>query len=147
MTRWMFPMAAAVVLLIPEQSRAQQQTVQQGSAATAEASPELLARARMDGETAALNTGGWFGRSVAIGALSGLIGTVVTYAVASNSGVELPVDKKLLIAQQPAAYQMIYEKGYSDKVRQKRKSTSLSGGIVGTAAFVLLVISSSGSGS
>ena len=57
-------------------------------------SPEAaMAKARLDGEIAALNSGGWFGRSVAIGAVTGLIGTTIT-----NQSPDL---------------QAIYEKGYA----------------------------------
>jgi len=106
-------------------------------------SPEAaLAKARLDGEVAALNTGGWFGRSVVIGAFTGLIGTTVTYAVAATSTPELPAEKKLAIANQSPDLQAIYEKGFADKVRARRKSTSLKGGLLGTAVFVVLIASS-----
>lgn len=117
---------------------------QQPAAATVSGqSPEAaLAKARLDGELAALNTGGWFGRSVVIGAFTGLIGTTVTYAVASTSTPELPAEKKLAIANQSPDLQAIYEKGFADKVRARRKSTSLKGGLLGTAVFVVLIASS-----
>lgn len=115
-----------------------------GSAA-AEVTPEMIARAQMDGRTAAMNAGGWFGRSVAIGAITGLIGTVVTVGVASGSGVELPPEQKVAIARQPLIVQQTFEKSYADAVRSKRKSSSWKGGLLGTAAFVVLLISSSGS--
>ncbi len=91
---------------------------QQPAAATVSGqSPEAaLAKARLDGELAALNTGGWFGRSVVIGAFTGLIGTTVTYAVASTSTPELRAEKKLAIANQSPDLQAIYEKGFADKV-------------------------------
>jgi hypothetical protein len=40
-------------------------------ALSSNASTAELAKARLDGEVAATNAGGWFGRSVVIGALSG----------------------------------------------------------------------------
>ena len=91
---------------------------QQPAAATVSGqSPEAaLAKARLDGELAALNTGGWFGRSVVIGAFTGLIGTTVTYAVAATSTPEPPEEKKLAIANQSPDLQAIYEKGFADKV-------------------------------
>ena len=106
-------------------------------------SPEAaMAKARLDGEIAALNTGGWFGRSVAIGAVTGLIGTTITYAVAATSTPELPAEKKLAIANLSPDVQAIYEKGYADKVRARRKSSSLKGGLLGPVAFIVLVASS-----
>lgn len=139
---------AAALLAVPGALEAQ--ATQQGTAAAVAApaavTAEMLAKARLEGQSAAQNAGGWFGRSVAIGVFTGLIGTAVTYGVAANSGVELPAEKKLEIAGQPAAYQEHYEKAYADKVRSKRKSTALGGGILGTAAFVVLLVSSAGSG-
>ena len=114
-------------------------------AATTEATPEMMARAQMEGRAAAMNTGGWFGRSVVIGAVTGLIGTAVTVGVASGSGVELPPEQKVVIARQPILVQQTFEKSYADAVRSKRKSSSWKGGLLGTAAFVVLLISSSGS--
>ncbi len=106
-------------------------------------SPEAaMAKARLDGEIAAMNTGGWFGRSVAIGAVTGLLGTAVTYAVAATSTPELPTEKKLALANQLPDLQAVYEKGYADKVRAHRKSTSLKGGLLGTLVFLVLVGSS-----
>lgn len=115
-------------------------------AATVDVTPEMIARAQVDGRAAAMNTGGWFGRSVVIGALTGLIGTAVMVGVASGSGVELPPEQKLAVARQPLLVQQTFEKGYADAVRSKRKSSSWGGGLLGTAAFVVLLLSSSGSG-
>lgn len=117
----------------------------QGSAPV-DVTPEMIARAQMDGRAAAMNAGGWFGRSVLIGALTGLIGTAVTVGVASGSGVELPPEHKLAVARQPLLVQQTFEKGYADALRSKRKSSSWGGGLLGTAAFVVLLLSSSGSG-
>lgn len=109
-------------------------------------SSELLAKARLDGEMAAMNvgTGGWFGGGLASGVLLGLIGTGVTWAAAGSSNAALPADRQLLLASQPVEYRQLYEKAYADKVKSKRKSSALKGGLVGTAAFVLLVASASG---
>jgi hypothetical protein len=86
--------------------------VLQAAATVSGQSPEVaMAKARLDGEIAALNTGGWFGRSVVIGAFTGLIGTTITYAVAATSTPELPAEKKLAIASQSPDVQAIYEKG------------------------------------
>ncbi len=116
---------------------------QQPAATVSSQSPEAaMAKARLDGEIAALNTGGWFGRSVVIGAFTGIIGTTITYAVAATSTPELPADKKLAIADKTPDQQAMYEKGFADKVRARRKSTSLKGGLLGTAALIVLVASS-----
>jgi hypothetical protein len=121
------------------------QTAPSAAPASVEVTPEMVAKAQLDGKTAAMNAGGWFGRSVVIGAVTGLIGTAVTVGVASGSGVELPPEQKLTIARQPLLVQQTFEKSYADAVRSKRKSSSWAGGLLGTAAFVVLLLSSSGS--
>jgi hypothetical protein len=135
----------AILALAPASATSQQVT-QQGAAPTAASNAELAARASLEGKLAATNAGGWFGRGVAIGVFTGLIGTVVTYAIAGSSGVELPPEQQLQIAAEPAAYQLMFTKGYADQVRSKRKSTSLAGGVIGTAALVALVLSAGSSG-
>jgi hypothetical protein len=143
MTKSIHRTFAIALMAIALPLHAQQQQAPAGLSSTAPAVE--LAKARLDGEVAATNAGGWFGRSVVIGALTGLIGTTITYAVAATSTPELPTEKKLLIADKPQDFQVMYEKGYADKVRKKRKSTALGGGLLGTAAFVALVVTSSGS--
>jgi hypothetical protein len=130
---------AIAVFTVAMPLQAQQQPAP--AALSSNASAAELAKARLDGEVAATNAGGWFGRSVVIGALSGIIGTTITYAVAASSTPQLPTEKKLAIADKPQDVQVMYEKGYADKVRSKRKSTALGGGLLGTAAFVAFVFS------
>ena len=147
MRRWLLAPLAAVALLAPP--AAAQQAAQQGksdSAAMA-AAATLLAQAHADGGMAATNvgTGGWFGGGFASGVFLGLIGTGVTWAIAANSNVELPLDKRLLITSQPVTYQHVYEKSFADKVKSKRKSSALTGGLLGTATFVLIYLSAIGS--
>jgi hypothetical protein len=77
-----------------------------------------------------------------IGAFTGLIGTTITYAVAATSTPELPAEKRLAIASQSPDVQAIYEKSYADKVRARRNSTSLEGGLLWTVAFIVLVAAS-----
>jgi hypothetical protein len=70
-----------------------------------------MAKAHLDGEIAALNTGGWCGRSVVIGAVTGVIDTTITYAVAATSTPELPAEKKLAIASQSPDLQAKSQRG------------------------------------
>ncbi len=65
---------------------------------------------QLDGNPAAMNAGGWFGRSVAIGAITGLIGTAATVGVAGGSGVELPRKQRVTIARQPMLVQQTVDK-------------------------------------
>jgi hypothetical protein len=107
---------------------------------------ESVAKAKLDGETAAMNASGWFGRGVVVGFLAGPIGIAVGYAVAANSGVELPADKKVVMAKESPEVQAVYEKSYGDQVRKKRKSSINKGGWTGVAALVGLLLVSGSSG-
>jgi hypothetical protein len=137
--------ATLFALLLPAAGMAQ---VQQQSAPPQPASltPDALSRAQLEGQTAAMNvgTGGWFGGSLVSGVFLGLIGTGVSWGLAAGSNVEMPPEKKLLITSPDASYKAFAEKAYADKVRSKRKSAALKGGLLGTAAFVVLVAASSG---
>lgn len=121
----------------------------QPAGATQAGSPsasEVMAKGRLDGTTAAqsVGTGGWMAGGVVTGLLTGLIGTAVIWAVAGSSDVSVPADRRLQIAEQPATYQQQYEAGFGEKLKSKRKGAALGGGLLGTAALVLLVVSAGG---
>src|SRR5687768_17447127 len=121
----------------------------QPAGATQAGSPsagEVMAKGRLDGTTAAqsVGTGGWMAGGAATGLPTGLIGTAVIWAVAGSSEVSVPADRRLQIAEQPATYQQQYEAGFGEKLKSKRKGAALGGGLLGTAALLLLVVSASG---
>ena len=140
-----------VALLFGASSLLAQQTqptaVTQSGVAAAPSATEIMAKARLDGQGDAqsVGTGGWMAGGVVTGVLTGLIGTVVIWAVAGSSDVSVPADRRLQIADQPATYQQGYQSGYGEKLKSRRKSAALGGGLLGTAAFVLLLVSSSSS--
>lgn len=107
------------------------------------ASGALIAQAQSDGRVAAASVGtwGWAIGGFASGFFVGLVGTGVSWAVARSSNVEVPPDKRLLIANQPTTYQQAYEKGFADKVRSNRKSAALTNGLLGTALFLTIFVS------
>ena len=109
-------------------------------------SSEVMAKGRLDGTTAArsVGTGGWMAGGVVTGLFTGLIGTAVIWAVAGSSDVTVPADRRLLIANEPATYQQSFEGGFGEKLNSKRKAAALGGGLLGTAALVLLVVSAGG---
>ena len=104
-----------------------------------------MAKGQVEGQAAAqvVGTGGWVAGGVVTGVLTGLIGTAIIWAVAGSSDASVPADRKLLIAEQPSVYQQSYEAGYGQKLKSRRKSAALTGGLLGTAAFVLLYLSAS----
>jgi hypothetical protein len=145
--------AFLALVLIPVPAAAQQPAQQakpdSATAAAMAAAAKFLAQAQAEGQMAAtgVGTGGWFGGGFASGLFLGLIGTGVSYALASSSSAELPPDKRLAIVSQPLAYQQSYEKGFADKVRSRRKGSALTGGLLGTATFLVIYLSAmSGNG-
>ena len=147
-------LTAAALLLVavgPGRASAQQENAKGptpvAAVTPAAFTPEVIAKAKLDGEMAASNASGWFGRGVVFGVLTGPIGIGVGYLVAANSTVELPADLRLTIASQPPELQTVYEKAYADAVRKQRKSTYNKGGWTGFGAWLLLVLASGSSGS
>lgn len=124
--------------------RAQQSNPVAVTQASADVSTaELTAKGQVDGQAAAQNvgTGGWMAGGVVTGLVTGLIGTAVIWAVAGSSDVSVPADRKLEIASQASTYQRGYETAYGQKLKSRRKGAALGGGLLGTAAFVLLYVS------
>lgn len=112
----------------------------QPAGVTAQSNAAIAERAKLDGQIAATNVGGWYGRSWVVGFTTGLIGTGVIYTIAASSSPDLPTEQKLIIASESAIYQAMYEKGYTDKVKSKRKSTALKGGLLGTVGAVGVIL-------
>jgi hypothetical protein len=104
---------------------------------------DVMAKGQLDGQSAAqsVGTGGWMAGGVVTGLFTGLIGTAVIWAVAGSSDVSVPADRRVQIANEPPTYQQSYESGYGQKLKSKRKASALGGGLLGTAAFVLIYIS------
>ena len=82
--------------------------------------------------------GGWMAGGFVSGILLGLIGTGVTWAMANSSSVE--------VERVPDGVESsCYREGYASKARGKNTSNALTGGLLGTAVLVLLVVSASSS--
>lgn len=82
---------------------------------------------------------GWMAGGFASGVLLGLIGTAITYAIASSSSVEV---NRVPEGVEPSCYR----DGYVSKAKGKNTSSALTGGLLGTAVLVVLVVvASSGS--
>jgi hypothetical protein len=91
-----------------------------------------------------VGTGGYLAGGVASGVLLGLIGTGITYAVAASSDVSLPPFEMASIADHSPEYIQGFRSGYGDRVKAKRKQSALTGGLLGTALFVVIVVSAGG---
>ena len=77
---------------------------------------------------------GWMAGGFVSGILLGLIGTGISWAMASSSSVE--------VNRVPDGVEAsCYREGYTSKAKSKNSSNALTGGLLGTAVLVLLVVS------
>lgn len=106
---------------------------------------EQLARGAAAGtsEAEGVGTGGYFAGGLAGGLLLGLIGTGIVYAVAAGSAVDLESSAQARIADESAVYQQGFRDAYTRKVKSKRKQSALVGGLLGTATWVVILLSAS----
>lgn len=103
-----------------------------------------IERGRNDGKHA--STGGSFVGGFAGGLFLGIIGAGIAYAVQGEP--EPPTVSKYNTAGGDAQCRMAYADAFGEEGKKKKKSAALTGGIVGTAALVgILLIASSGSDS
>ena len=82
------------------------------------------------------HSGGWFWGGVGSGALLGLIGTGIITAVGASSD---PQPKEVPAGYDPACYR----DGYHSKAKSKNTMSALTGGLVGTAVFVVIYVAAS----
>jgi hypothetical protein len=96
----------------------------------------------VEGREAASNvsTGGAFGIGFVSGLCLGLIGTAVAY-VAQGPPAQLPEERYSSLND--ASCRMAFKDGYNEAGRKKKKGAALVGGLLGTAAFVLVAVSAS----
>lgn len=79
---------------------------------------------------------GWMAGGFVSGVLLGLIGTAVTWAMANSSAATPDRVPDGLEAS-------CYRDGYSSKAKSKNSSNALTGGLLGTALLVVLIVSAS----
>ncbi|MCC6241748.1 MAG: hypothetical protein IT353_02855 [Gemmatimonadaceae bacterium] len=102
---------------------------------------EALRNAQTEGKEAAYEAGTWFGRSMLIGALTGLIGTGITYAVASGSRPpHMSRDQELIIANEPIEWRRMYENAFVSEAKRRRKKSVLVGGLIGTGIVATIIV-------
>ena len=79
---------------------------------------------------------GWMAGGFVSGVLLGLIGTGISYAIASSSSVE--------VSRVPDGVEAsCYREGYVSKAKGTNTSNALTGGLLGTALLVVLIVSAS----
>lgn len=82
------------------------------------------------------STTNWVAGGFAGGLTLGPIGAGLSWALANNSEVTLPLPQKMmLISQGGPAYMHAFEDAYASTLRSRRKRSALVGGAIGTAAL------------
>jgi hypothetical protein len=85
--------------------------------------------------------GGRFAGGFASGILLGLIGTGITYAIAGSDDTSLPALEAARLSTTNPAYSLAYQQGYSERLKSRRRSSALTGGLLGTLTFVVIYVS------
>ena len=102
---------------------------------------DCVLRGRSDGSKT--STGGAFGIGVASGLLLGLIGTGIAYFA---QGEPSPTAAQSA-AIADASCRLAYEDAYGKEGKKKKRSSALTGGLIGTAVIVVAIVASGDSGS
>jgi hypothetical protein len=104
-------------------------------------SKDTMAAGLIDGEALAegRRTGGKLGAGLGIGVLTGLIGTGIGYFVIGPDDLS-PEAMQRSEGKSPE-YQLGLKNGWERKTRSKKRNAFLAGGLLGTAAFVVLLAS------
>lgn len=139
----------ATVLMLVAAPLAGQQPTQQArpdSASVVGAVPPMVAQAQADATLAGsrVDTGGYAVGGFFTGLVTGIIGVWIARSIAGSGKIDVPPDARLAIASQPAAYQQAYQTSYAARVKAKRKSSMLRGGLIGVATFASLYIAGGG---
>ena len=111
----------------------------QSTAPPAPQSGDTVASGLFDGETMGegLHTGGKFAGGLALGVLTGFIGTGIGYFVI---GPESLTGEALLRNQgRGPDYQLGFKTGWDKKTKSKKRNAFLAGGLIGTAAWVTII--------
>lgn len=111
------------------------------TASQAAQSNDTTAAGLLEGELLAegQRTGGKLGAGLAVGVLTGLIGTGIGYFVIGPSPLSPEAIQRS--AGRSADFQLGLKTGWEKKTRTKKRNAFLAGGLLGTAAFIALVAS------
>ncbi|MEY4635544.1 MAG: hypothetical protein RJA55_1342 [Acidobacteriota bacterium] len=116
-----------------------------GPAASLAASPasqaDTVAAGVRDGEMLAesIGTGSKLGTGLAVGVLTGFIGTGIGYFVVGPESLTAEAYQRQLNGGPD--YQMGFKTGWERKTRARKRNAFLAGGALGTAAFLAFVLS------
>ena len=122
--------AASTEGLGAQQATPQPTSIGVGSAAEGQRDGELLA------ET--MNTGGKVASGVAVGALTGMLGTGIVFLFIGPQ--DLSADAAVAQQGKSAEYQLGFKTGWAKKTKDKKRKSFLLGGLLGSPAFVLIAL-------
>ena len=129
---------SAVLLVVPA-ATSQAQTPAAGNTTPADST---FAAATLHGQALANQqaVGGRFAGGFVGGLFLGLIGTGIAWAVASGDDTPLPTAQAMQLANANPNYTLAFQQGYSTRLKSRRKSNALTGGLVGTATAVVIIV-------
>jgi hypothetical protein len=106
---------------------------------------DTTAAGMIDGEALAesTRTGGKLGAGLGIGVLTGLIGTGIGYFVVGPARMTPEALERY--SNKNPEYQMGFKSAWEKKSQSKKRNAFLVGGLLGTAAFVVVLVSAQGS--
>lgn len=104
--------------------------------------PNPMAEGALEGQRAAemVGTSGYFAGGFISGITLGLIGTGIAWAVASSSDVSIPASTQAAIQANGPEWVYAYQTAFAERLKARRKSAALSGGLLGTAAFLVIFV-------
>jgi hypothetical protein len=119
---------------------AQAQSAAPVAPASASSATDTMANGLVDGEMLAegQRTGGKLGVGLGIGVLTGLIGTGIGYFVIGPEPLSAEALQRSV--GKSADYQLGLRTGWERKTKSKKRNAFLAGGLLGTAAFLALVV-------
>ena len=94
----------------------------------------------LEGERQARGTkAGKFGTGIVVGLLTGLIGTGIGYFIVGSKNLDGMAMSR--ISDKGSDYQLGFRTAWDEKTTSKKRSSFLLGGLLGTAAFVAILLS------
>ena len=89
--------------------------------------------------------GGRFGGGLAAGLTLGIFGAGMVYIIAGSDDAYLAPTDALRLSGANPTYSLAFQQGYSERLKARRKSSALKGGLLGTLALVTLIVVSNAS--
>lgn len=86
--------------------------------------------------------GGRFAGGFASGLFLAFFGMGMTYVIAGSDDACPPVWDAPQLATTSPTYELAFRQGYAERLKSRRRSSALKGGILGTLAVVVLVVAS-----